>query len=257
MPNAVLPDLDVILIRLRHQEDNVDLAGYETIKKALDWELGGKAIAKEVAMAGGDAAAKKVAGAAVQAIFATTAPATATVVTTAAVGAFGSLAPVLAVWVGAAQVAYSTKKSFAYWDLVSKDKRGGGLYPCTCGKCDAHAFYLANRFDVKQATFAASLFVVPAVYTVPKMVYDTFLNSTLKERKLTLAKDLQAGALALGKLDRSTKPAQVTVVRPGCRKAQALIALLFGEAHADRARYRKTLAAILTANGYRAIAGKF
>ena len=272
-----MPELDELLIKLLFEEKGVETAGYATLKEALRWEVGTKGKIKAGATAGGEFLAKQAVSKGVQTAFAVkaSAGASAGMVTTAGVALFGTLGPVVAVWVGAAQVAHAAFTSFALWDLVPKAKGGEGLYACTCGHCDEIAYELAKRHDSNVAKFGASLFVVQAIYTVPDAVHDKFFNSALDTKKLATGTQLRTSAMPIGmiKTVRVRNPVppggpdninyvpftdrqEQRTIQAGCRKAQAIIATLFKEIGPDRGKYRKTLAAILSDDGNKAIANK-
>jgi hypothetical protein len=329
MPVEVMPELDQLLVDLRASSVNSNVISYVEIKEALknislNWDFGGRGKLKAAAIAGGEAAAKFGAGQGVSKAFSVSAVAGG-LVASAAVMVAGSFAPVLAAWIGAAQVAHSAYTSFSLWDLVPRSKGGQGLYTCTCGKCDDIAYYLAERHDIGVAKFGASLFIVPLLYTVPEKLFN-MKSSGLSSRKLKMAHDLWQNArpesfpmiqgetyqlptkpkgnkvadlyevtkiappgqlpikpkgnkvadlhdvakIALpgkGFIDpREPRPISAAEVNPeyvpapviagGCRKAQAIIATLCKEHSADRTKYSKTLATILSADGVKALASK-
>ena len=183
MPEEVMPDLDDILMKLNYFQDGVDTAGFETLDKVLKWDVGKRGKLKAGAEFAGEFAIKKAAGYAVSASHVVHAAAGAGLATTAAVAAFSGLGGVLGVWIGAAQVANAAFTSFKLWDLAPKAKGGSDLYPCTCGKCGDHAYWLAERHSENWAKFGASIFVLPALYTAPKAVYDKFGNSELSKNQ--------------------------------------------------------------------------
>jgi hypothetical protein len=196
MPSEMMPELDDVLVSLRAGAETSNVIDYATIKKnlteiSLAWEFGWR---KNMASAG-KAAGKKIASTAIKkgAALAGAAPAVATgLLTGAAVGTFG-FGSVLAVWFGAGQVAVSAKTSFKLWDLVPRNKGGAGLYVCKCGKCDAHAYYLAERHDIGVAKFGASLFIVPLIYTAPEKLYNA-LSPGVSREKRAIAQDLWQSA---------------------------------------------------------------
>jgi len=197
MPIEIMPELDQVLVDLRAAAYSSKVVGYAAIKEklkdvSLNWDFGARGKAKTVATVAGEAIVKKAAGYGVSAAYAGPSV-TGGIVATAAVAAAGSLAPVLAVWIGAAQVAKSAQVSFRLWDLVPRNKGGAGLYTCTCGKCDAHAYYLAERHDIGVAKFGASLFVVPLLYTMPEKLYN-LLSPKVGSRKRQIAHDIWQNA---------------------------------------------------------------
>lgn len=169
-----------------------------------------------------------------------------------AVAAIGGLGTVLAVWIGAAQVAYATTQSFTLWDLAPKDKGGAGLYSCSCGECGPWAYYLANKHDIKIAKMAVSLFVVPLLFTVSQKVYNlTVHRAALTRKKMMIANILKSAALPT--VVARVGSIEPVITKPGCRKAQALIATLFEERGVP---YQRTLSAILSVDGAKAIADR-
>ncbi|TQK08262.1 hypothetical protein [Herbaspirillum sp. SJZ107] len=197
MPTEFMPELDQLLIDLRNAAESSNLRDYQKIKEelknvSLKWDFGKYGNLKKAAKLASEEGIKKGAGYGISTAY-TVPVASGGIVATGAVFAAGSLAPVLAVWIGAAQVAKSAQTSFRLWDLVSREKGGGGLYKCTCGKCEAHAYYLAERHDIGVAKFGASLFMVPLLYTVPEKLYNV-LSPGVSARKRLIAHDLWQSA---------------------------------------------------------------
>ena len=172
--------------------------------------------------------------------------------------------PVLALWMAAGKVAWTTRKTFKIWDLVPTLKGGKGQLTCTCSKCDGIALDLANRFDVKVAKIAVSAATF-GITAVPFILAS--MTTAVAEEKRTIAVALKLGAspvsiqrnaiTATKKAGAAPATAQAwtpdekpILISNGCEKAQALIAILFGEADGN---CRRTAAAILSVDGEKRI----
>lgn len=220
MPSEVMPDLDLILTHIWLTCEQTGQKDYETIKKAV----------KEVATFAANRAA------------------------TVALGSLGPITMAVGAWIGAAQVASRISSNGDFWDMMPVAKRGSGLYNCSCATCVPHLEFIISQQETKVMKIALTASVVGAIPAGIHSGYTKYKGKVAAD-KLQAAQAIRRSALPIGRKRKYKTPdgkiaEKYEVLKPGCRKAQAIIATLLGEHTSSPADYKKTLAAIVASDGW-------
>ncbi len=188
-------------------------------------------------------------------------------VVSTALGAPGPLTLALSPWMAAKSVYSLGKRQMQLYDLLPADKGGKKLYPCSCGKCVEILEWVIEKREWKAFKTGVSATVVGAPFVLGysglRTLYKKYKGTKGKTRE-QYAMQLQKSALPTSRLKVSRKDVlttEVQVLRPGCRKAQAITATLLGELSGDNPSpnptdYFNTVAAMTAKNGWVAIKEK-
>lgn len=150
------------------------------------------------------------------------------------------------------------KQAFVVWNGQRKVEYGSGVREPTHKGCKAVRDFLVNQKEAKAARAAVTATVVGvafyAIYSAARSVYKRATGTIHQDRAL-YAQHLVRSALPSLRLDGD----RVEVVERGCRRAQALIALLCGELtlaapNQNVANYPKAFAALVHPDGWDRVA---
>jgi len=176
------------------------------------------------------------------------------------------LTTVLTPWITAYSVASGAQTTMDLYDLLPTREGGKNLYTCSCGRCLGAIRFAINNREVNVAKKAISATVVgmPFVmlYSAGRNVYKWSKGTKGVEREAH-SRQLQTSALPLARTRKvRTAPqrfeTRTEVLRAGCPKAQAAIAILMGELAVDTPNqsplaYQKTIAAVTAMSGWQEI----
>jgi hypothetical protein len=142
----------------------------------------------------------------------------------------------LAPWIGAATIAYQADGIFALNDLKDHiQRRGGGRYSCSCGKCAEGLQYIIDKKEVKVAIVAVSIFTAG----VPALIAG--MNSFRKKFQKGRPKEMHSKQFCAS-------------ARDGCKCAIATIMMLSGSWPTDEPPslelMSETVCIIMAKNGW-------
>jgi hypothetical protein len=146
------------------------------------------------------------------------------------------------------------KQAFVIWNQHKKVEFGSGARDATHKDCRAVRNFLVAQKEAKVARTAINATVVGvpfyAIYSAARSIYKR-ATGTIHQDRAMFAQHLVRDALPVLKLRGET----VEIVERGCRRAQALIALMCGELalqapNTNVANYPKTLAALVHPDGW-------
>jgi hypothetical protein len=150
-----------------------------------------------------------------------------------------------------------------------------GDYSCSCGKCDEIQAYFVGNMEQKTIRAAANATVVgapfEALYSFGRNVYK-WSTGTKGQKREGYAKLLQEAARPQfkrvqtirldGTFVKDRRGQILEITRPGCRRAQAMLALIYGELELDApeqdlGHYFETVTSLVNPQGYRRIYDAF
>ena len=176
--------------------------------------------------------------------------------------ALGPLALALSPWLAAAKSVSVVKRQMQLYDLLPVEQKGKNLYACSCHKCVEILEWVIDKREYKalKTGVAATVVGLPFVlgYSGVRTLYKKAKGTKGKTRE-QYAMHLQKWAMPIWGLTKVRRQGglttEVKIVRAGCRKAQAITAIMMGELSGDNpsqnvAHYEKTVSAMVATNGW-------